>query len=390
MYNQKLSILIPTRNRQEYAIKCIKSILNFGIGDYEIVVQDNSDYPSLKDTIVELDDDHVVYHYCNDALSFCQNFENAVLNSSGDYLIAIGDDDCVLPAIFELTNIVRQKGLKAVLYSLDSTYKWPNSIGDNKGILVIRRNIPKIKTLSTKNAIFKMVNSGNFDYQKFNFPKIYHGLVSRELLDKVYKQTGHYFSGLTPDIYSAVALSYFVDEVLYINYPFSLPGICKRSGTADSLSGRHTGSLKDAPHFRGNPNYEWEPAVPYIYSVQSIWAETALKAIRDCGESFEFSKKQYYNFMRTTLFQCPTLKQEIIDDYCNRYGGSKTWLYIIFSISTFTLKIKRLVKKSISFIKQLIIGRKTYKGMESIDLAVEKIATELKDYPKLYEKIRNL
>lgn len=388
MYKDKLSIIIPTRNRQVYALNCIKTILEISKGDYEIIVQDNSDEPSLKEDIDFVNDDHIIYDYCKDPVSFCDNFERGVSNSSGDYIIIIGDDDCVLPSIFDLVPILRKNNIDAVSYSLNCNYKWANSVNENKSSLTIRKDIPFIKIKRTNSAIKKMVSSGNFDYQKYNFPKVYHGIIKRDKLDEVKKITGHYFYGLTPDIYSAIALSFVIDKVLYINYPFSLPGMCPRSGTADSLTGKHTGSLSKAPHFRGINNYEWEKEVPYLYSVQTIWAETAIKAIKSYGNNFQFTQKQYYKFMTVTAWQCPTLKKEIINNYSSIYNKNIRWVNLKFFLSICIIKIRYLFRKCFSIFKQIILGRKTYYDANNINDAVNIISKKLTKYEKTYNLIR--
>ena len=43
-----LSIAIPTRNRQLYAVESIRTILSIIDNDIEVVVQDNSDDSSLE------------------------------------------------------------------------------------------------------------------------------------------------------------------------------------------------------------------------------------------------------------------------------------------------------------------------------------------------------
>ena len=79
-----------------------------------------------------------------------------------------------------------------------------------------------------------------------------------------------------------------------MNYPITVSGICPTSGSADSATGRHTGKLEDAPHFRGHASYEWDNKAPAIYSVESIWGETVLKALKDFNDikSYEWKKIQ--------------------------------------------------------------------------------------------------
>ena len=389
MYRNILSIIIPTRNRQVYACKTIETILDLNRNDFEIIVQDNSDDDSLKSMLDKYSSDsRLRYFYDSGCLSFCANFEKSVTNSSGDYLVMIGDDDCILPEILDLVDIMRGKGIEATVFPTCYSYYWPNSIHGKSGELVIRKQYGKLKKLSSVSAIEDMKNVGNYDYQQYNFPKIYHGVVSRKSLDKVKNKTGVYFGGLTPDIYSAVSLAFYIKDYLYVGLPFTLPGVCARSGSADSLTGKHTGDLAKAPHFRGHDHYEWEEIIPYVYSVDTIWAETAVKAIRENGASFDFSDKQLFRFFCYIILNNPVFKDEMISLYADRTSRKSQPLRFAWYVSY--LKCRRFVKKGFNFGIQCLKGRYTYEGVEDIQKALELISKKIPSYDKVLNKLKEM
>jgi hypothetical protein len=47
------------------------------------------------------------------------------------------------------------------------------------------------------------------------------------------------------------------------------------------MKGAHSGRLETAPHFRDRTGYIWAAKIPRYYSVQTIWAESAIKAIHE-------------------------------------------------------------------------------------------------------------
>lgn len=389
-YLNKLSIIIPTRNRQIYAYKCIETILKFNRDDFEVVVHDNSDDDSLKTLLGELIENPLLkYRYDNSCLSFCDNFEKALEMSCGDYVVYIGDDDCVLEEIIDLVNIIRTKKIYAVSYATSISYFWPNSIKTRSGELVIRKKNIYCKKKSTKEALKKMKRVGNYDYQNYDFPKAYHGIVNREKLDNIKKKTGRYFSGLTPDIYCAVSLSFYVDEILYINYPFSIMGICPRSGSADSMSGKHTGELSQAPHFRGNDMYKWHESIPYIYTVDTIWAETAFKAVEQNGNNIQLTKKEYYKFINNIVYRYPMFKDRMIELYKENVGNKKN-LKLRFFVSTKLLSLNLKIKKLINYASQLIHGRITYNNVTDIEEVIKIVRNKNNKFNKVVEKIKKM
>ncbi|MBG0859037.1 MAG: hypothetical protein IQL11_06000, partial [Bacteroidales bacterium] len=83
--------------------------------------------------------------------------------------------------------------------------------------------------------------------------------------------------------YAAITLSCVVNSHVLIDIPLTIAGACKASTTVASINKQHSGNIKDAPHFRDRGNYVWDSLMPEIYSLETIWAETALKAAADMG-----------------------------------------------------------------------------------------------------------
>ena len=277
-----LSIIIPTRNRQKYAIESIASILQAIDQDCEIVVQDNSDISSLENILPS--DPRIVYHYSNERLSFVDNFSEAYKQSSGRYICFIGDDDTVTNDICDIVRFADQEGIDAVVSRPIVSYEWPDQKHGQKGMLSFCNKERKIIRIHPKSELSKLMQEGCITYMHRNLARAYHGITSRSKFEEYCSLTNVYFGGLSPDIYSSVALSYVIDQAILINYPFSIAGSCPESGTSQSKRGEHTNSdLSIAPHFIGHSNYEWSSIVPRFYSVETIWADTAIHAMRDLG-----------------------------------------------------------------------------------------------------------
>ena len=93
----RLSVVIPTRNRPQYLLDAVKTVL-LHVPGAEIIVCDNSDTPYLHDKIQGLSHSgRINYLYRSETLGMAENFEIAIAAATGDYIICIGDDDCVGP-----------------------------------------------------------------------------------------------------------------------------------------------------------------------------------------------------------------------------------------------------------------------------------------------------
>jgi len=279
-----LSIIIPTKNRNRYCIECLKHLKSLNLPDIEIVVQDNSDTNSLKDLIIENNlQDFVKYNYLGGVISFVRNFSIAVEESIGEYVTMIGDDDTVLPNIMDIARRAKANGYDAVIPQLNF-YIWPSDKPFKEeystGYLASKPfKSKKFQRLDVGKALKDLIIDNFQNYQSHNVPRVYHGIVSKKSLDKVKATAGDYFKGLTPDMFMSVALCFTAPNSFVYSQPVTISGICPTSGSSDSATGRHTGNLSDAPHFRGHKSYDWCKDVPAIYTVETIWAETALQAL---------------------------------------------------------------------------------------------------------------
>ena len=287
-----LSIVIPTRNNQKYAISAIISILSISAPDLELVVQDNSDSRDLEDHIRNnINDTRLRYNYTSTPLSFIDNCDAAVELASGKYLCLIGDDDGVNPEIIEATRWADMNDIDALKPTVRVSYLWPESGVSSilftnvstSGVFTIGPFSGKVIRPDPEVEMRKVVQGGGFKYLETEIPRLYHGIVKRECLNKVHGKIGAFFGGLSPDIFAALAIANFAKNVVSIDYPLTIAGVCKSSGSAQSARGEHVGNLEDAPQFKYRGSYKWADIVPRFYSVETIWADSTVAALKALG-----------------------------------------------------------------------------------------------------------
>ena len=98
----KLSIVLPTRNGGHLVEGCLRSVLDQGFSDMEIVVSDNASTDGTPEILARYEDDErLKVIRMDEPLEVTDNWVNAVEASSGDYVLLIGDDDFLLPGYCE-------------------------------------------------------------------------------------------------------------------------------------------------------------------------------------------------------------------------------------------------------------------------------------------------
>jgi glycosyltransferase involved in cell wall biosynthesis len=318
--NYLLSIVIPTRNRGTYTFQAVNQILEVTDSSVQIVIQDNSDTRTLQDMISSATNQkRVKYNYIAGEISFVDNFNIAVDIADGEYLCLIGDDDGIVPQIVDVVRWAKAHQVDAIKPETNAVYFWPASEAiknqlDN-GYLQVNHVTGKARICNPKEELKKLLNQGAMKYLELDLVKLYHGIVSKRCLDQVKQMTGRYFGGLSPDIYISVALSLVVEQLIEIDFPLTISGICNKSGSADSATGRHTGQLKDAPHFRGHQAYNWSELVPMFYCVETIWADSALAAVKEMGRTDLYNEFNVAYLTKYCNRLYPQYQNEIINNY---------------------------------------------------------------------------
>lgn len=389
-----LSIIVPTKNREDCAFEVIKHLLSFEYKDFQVVVQNNGTTNALeKELEFVLEDPRLVYNYTGDLISIVDNFNLAVEASTGKYLCIIGDDDSINPELFKLVEWANDNNIKAIKPGLQAVYLWPNadaysdkSIPDN-GILVINRVSSRSRVYSAVSELSKLFKQGTLQYLDRHLVKLYHGIVKREFVEGIKTATGAYFKGLTPDIYMAVALSRIIDDILVIDYPFTIPGICKKSSSAESAVGKHTGVLSDAPHFNGHVDYEWAKEVAPFYSVDTIWADSALAAAKECKDVNLLKKYRLALLTSKCMKSYPEFDELILNhynSYCFVQGISPVKSWMKLKLAGLLNPAYRLFDR---FLKLIVLanGGAIPKTVISNVISIKEAQIELSNYLRLHE-----
>ena len=90
-----VSIYMPTWNRQQLAIRAIKSVLRQDYDNWELIIVDDcsSSYEQLQKFVTELNDPRVMYTHNPINSGACAVRNQAIMQAKGQYLTGIDDDD---------------------------------------------------------------------------------------------------------------------------------------------------------------------------------------------------------------------------------------------------------------------------------------------------------
>lgn len=230
----KLSICVPSRNRQIYFQQTIRDLLRNPREDIEFVFADNSDDPAVMDAFMGGITDGRARYLASlpEALPMQDNWERTVSAVRGEWVVVIGDDDFVdtgLPDI--LVEIERRAPETEMVGWSRLTYNWPGyrAIIGNMSVQMGNRVVRFPRELISR-RMFRWEGAGRLPANPFT---IYHGAVRRPLLEKIRTTYGNrHFEHPVVDYEYACKIIQSARHIVYVERPLSVLGACPKSNSA--------------------------------------------------------------------------------------------------------------------------------------------------------------
>jgi hypothetical protein len=246
-----ISLIIPTRERAKYLKASIQTALRAQDDQFEIIISDNASNDDTEKIVASIEDSRLKYFNTGERVSMRQNFEFALRQSSGDYVIYMGDDDCFLADQLPfLRQILEQNSPDALSWDRP-TYGWPvPGYGKHTGSVKFQRNslYGEVGSLDCNDSKQRLLacNIGALGPK----PAIYHGCISRRFLRSIETQEGVCFASSNPDVYVTYQVILRDAHAMHVAHPFTLNGY-----SPASTGGAHHAYKADDP--RCKPAHMW-------------------------------------------------------------------------------------------------------------------------------------
>jgi hypothetical protein len=229
-----ITLAIPTRSRAIYLRETLRTVAT-AIAQcpvpVEVVVSDNASEDETAEVCAAAGLPELVHLRQPLRLSMRQNFEAALAAATGSHVVFIGDDDAVAPHGLRLLAEMIASGDHDILKWRVVNYIWPDLARNNAGGVILRptKLSGGVRRIDPK-ALLAEFTSGRFGtYQ--SGAMIYHGCISRRLIDRVRAaQGGTYFWTTCPDVYASVTnLLHCQTDILAADIPVTIGGASPRS-----------------------------------------------------------------------------------------------------------------------------------------------------------------
>lgn len=380
-----LSVIIPTHNRARYALFSVKSLLSIKDPRLQIVVHDTSERPDLENGMQEFSrDERLLYVHRNIRLNLTGNHNAAMQLASGEYVCLIGDDDTILPDAVEAAAWASRNGIDCIAPKIVANYVWPDFKtrwfgSGHAGRVYFRSRFGGTRIVKSDDAL--QLALGRAAQGTDDLPKIYHGIVKREILEGVRRRTGAYFHGASPDVSGAIAIAVVAPTFLELDYPLTLAGASGGSASGRAAINAHEGALRSTDQTACFADADWPSEIPGFFSVETVWAHAAVTTLMRLAPS----RVERFNFLRLyglCLLRHANWADEIRKSaraYAAKAGVSEARLRLGLASETLAIGIQTASRLARRSLRPTAAGGKTYVAnisdiSEAQRVAVQRIA----------------
>lgn len=372
----RVSIIVATKDRYETLFDCVRGLLrNYATAAVEIIVRDNSHQPLHDEFLSAFTGfENVVYVFDPNPVSQSENYERAVSIARGDYVTMIGDDDGISWGLLELSAWMDRFEIDAVFPGF-SVYLWPgvrtrlSSASEADGTLIYAGPDGPPQLIDVNEEREKVLRSGCTTLAEL--PRLYYGLVSKRILDDVRRAAGSYFPGPSPDMANAYALSYFVSKFAVTSLPLFIAGNSRKSNAGLGLRGRHVGEIASLPFLPVDTTQSWNHDIPFFWSGQTIWCQSAYSAARAIGKAEEFRQKNHFArlYAKLLVFQ-PGFTPRTIKAFKHRHSNSGLTRMSVHAVYTLVLAsaswASRATGLMLRLVKSVLVKSTALKHVEQL------------------------
>jgi glycosyltransferase involved in cell wall biosynthesis len=230
----KFSVLIPTRERLELLRHAVESVRLQDYADWEVVISDNASSQDVAGYVASLGEPRVRYSRTETLLPVTDNWNRALEQSSGDYLIMLGDDDALLPRCLSAAQRLLEEWRDPdLIYTQALQFAYPGVVpGEPEGFVQAGYSEifpdgaagPFLLPAQAAEALVRQAMAFRIRYG-FNAQ---HFIFSHRLVEAL-RSKGAFFQSPYPDYYAANAMLLAARSIVAHPRPLVLIGISPRS-----------------------------------------------------------------------------------------------------------------------------------------------------------------
>lgn len=236
--NPFVSIIVPTRERCDTLESTLKTLVTQDYSNAEFIVCDNASTDQTSTVVKSFQDNRIIYVRTPHRLSMSDNWDYALKYASGEYITFIGDDDGFLPNSISLAmQIIKNTSVKALSWRKVEFFwpDFPDTSLASRLIFPLQESL-NVSLIKSNTYLPKVLN--NLSYQGYtSLPCLYNSLVRRDVIQEILDINirKNFFYSISPDIFSAISISAYLDSYAFTTYPITINGASRHSNGSSHL-----------------------------------------------------------------------------------------------------------------------------------------------------------
>ena len=230
----KFSVLLPTYNRLELLKYALETVLRQDYADWEVIISDNFSDQDIATYIQSIGDPRIKYFRTQSFVPVTENWNNALKQSAGDFVIMLGDDDCLMQGYFStVAKLIEKYDYPDFIYTDAFLYAYPGVMpGFKNGFLQFSYARFFFGT-STNPAMLETTKAQALVKQSMNFKvsfsfNMQNSLINRRFIESI-RSAGEFFQSPYPDYYASNVLFLTAKRILIYPQPIVTTGISPKS-----------------------------------------------------------------------------------------------------------------------------------------------------------------
>tara|TARA_B100000686_G_scaffold330717_1_gene393366 strand:- start:11017 stop:12171 length:1155 start_codon:yes stop_codon:yes gene_type:complete len=292
----KYSVLLPTREGGRYLANAVRSILSDPYEDMELVVSDNANTDETPEILASFaGDPRLKVVRTKELIPVHDNWNLTVKESSGDYILMLGDDDYLPPGYFtKMDKLLEQYDYPDCITYNYCVFVFPNALDNevsyysNDAFKFGRKFPASGGVLSPKVRFSILMDMFHF---KAPFPLLMPPtLIARKAIKRI---LGEMFQPPYPDYYALSSLLMLAESWVYHPESLVIVGVTPHSHGSYQYSSEHEMEVKGLEYLGINKESRAEePGSPTINQV-NIWLEKMKSNYGDRLDGIEMDRPNY-------------------------------------------------------------------------------------------------
>lgn len=228
----KFSVLLPTHNRLEYLRYAVETVLRQDYADWELIISDNDSTDDIAGYIQSVGDSRIKYYRTDRFVPVTDNWNNALQKSGGDYVIMLGDDDCLMRGFFStMAGLIETYKRPPFIFTDAYLFGYPGVLPDypsgylrrgyNRYFEPSRQGVlDRATALEIVRKSLSLITTINYNMQL--------SVISRDLINAL-ADRGPFFQSLFPDYYATVVAFLNSERPVIYQQPVVTIGITPKS-----------------------------------------------------------------------------------------------------------------------------------------------------------------